>query len=407
MVTATHVHDAIDEIMPGMIADRRHLHENPELGFEEVRTAAFVADRLRDLGVEDIRTGVNRTGVTGLVRGTARSDGGDRVVLVRADMDALPIQEENDVEYRSKTDGTMHACGHDAHTAILLGLARVLMDRREAFTGTVKLLFQPSEEQQPGGAIGMIEAGVLEDPAVDAVFGLHMAQESPLGTIAVAGGPVMAAADGFTLTIQGKGGHAAYPDTTVDPVVIGAQIVSAFQSLVSRETGPTEAAVITTTIFRAGDAFNVIPDIAELAGTVRTFNPDIRDNLELRMGEVARGVAAAMRATAEFAYQRGYPATVNDPRGAEIVRRAAVGVVGEDNVNVAKPQMGGEDFSYFLIERPGAFFFVGSKNEERGLVWGHHHPRFDIDEESMAPGLETMTRTVLAYLAEGLGDAAE
>jgi len=396
MVTVTRIQEEVDEILPGVIADRRHLHEHPELGFQEVRTAAFVAQRLESLGVEDIRTGINKTGVTGLIHGTGNGPG--KVVLVRADMDALPILEENDVDYKSKTDGVMHACGHDAHTAILLGLARVLADRKDQFSGTVKLLFQPAEELPPGGAKGMIEAGVLEDPHVDAVFGLHMSQGDPVGTIMVGSGPSMAAADGFKVLIQGKGGHAAYPSESIDPVVVGAQIVVALQTLVSRETDPMKSAVVSTCVFNAGEAFNVIPDTAELRGTVRTFDPEVRDHMEKRIGEIARGIGEAMGTSVDVTYTRGYPATVNDVAMTELVMEAATQVVGAENVRKLEPKMGAEDFSYFLEQRPGSYFFVGSNNEQRGLTWGHHHPRFDIDEESLGSGLATMATTVLTYL---------
>ena len=396
MVTITKLTQDVDEILPGVIADRRHLHENPELGFQEVKTAAFVKQRLEALGVEDIRTGINKTGVTGIVRGTAEGPG--RNVLVRADMDALPIHEENEVDYKSQNDGVMHACGHDAHTAILLGLARVLTDRKNEFSGTVKLLFQPAEELPPGGAKGMIEEGVLNDPPIEAVFGLHMSQGDPVGKILVGAGPVMAAADGFKIVIQGKGGHAAYPSESIDPVVIGSQIVVALQSLVSRETDPMQSAVLSTCVFKAGDAFNVIPDTAELAGTVRTFKPEVQDHIERRIAEIATGIAESMQATAEVTYTRGYPATVNDEAMTQLARESAIQVVGEENVVEVEPKMGAEDFSYFLQERPGSYFFVGSNNEERGLTWGHHHPKFDIDEESLGAGLGTMATSVLTYL---------
>ena len=400
MVTATRLHDEIDEILPGLIADRRYLHENPELGCEEFKTSAFVIDRLKALGVEDIRTGINVTGVTGLIRGTAV--GQDRVVLVRADMDALPIHEENDVDYRSQTDGVMHACGHDAHTAILLGLARILMGRRDEFAGIVKLLFQPSEEKGPGGARMMIEEGVLEDPRVDACFALHMAQDEPLGTIVVKAGALLAASDRFSIDIQGKGGHAAHPNMTVDPVVVGAQIISALQAIVSRNVDPIEPAVITVGSLHAGHAANVIPDTAQILGTVRTLNPDVQALIVTRIEEIANGVSEAMGARATFEYTYGVPATINDPGAVEIIRGAAREVVGEDRLITPAPSMGGEDFSFFLQNRPGAMFMVGSNNPEKGLIWGHHHPRFDIDEESLAVGLETMVVTVVKYLEQGL-----
>ena len=403
MLTTTRLHDDIDELIPGLIADRRYLHENPELGCEEFVTSAFVIDRLRSLGVEDIRTGINVTGVTGLIRGTGPANGG-RVVLVRADMDALPIHEQNEVEYRSQVDGKMHACGHDAHTAILLALARTLTDRRDQFSGTVKLLFQPSEERGPGGARMMIEEGVLEDPHVDACFALHMAQDKPLGTIVAKEGPLLAASDRFSIEIQGQGGHAAHPHKSVDPVVVGAHVIAALQSIVSRNVDPIEPSVITIGSLNAGHAANVIPDTAELLGTVRTLNPDVQSLIVRRIEEVANGVCMAMGATAKFEYTYGVPATVNDPRAVAIVREAASQVVGADNIITPNPQMGGEDFSFFIIERPGAMFMVGSNNPEKGLIWGHHHPRFDIDEESLGIGLETMALTVITYLDRGFPD---
>ncbi len=404
MVTATTLHDTIDELMPGLIADRRYLHENPELGCEEFITSAFVIDRLTALGVEDIRTGINVTGVTGLIHGAKPSEGESRVLLVRADMDALPIHEENDVEYRSKVDGKMHACGHDAHTAILLGLARVLIDRRDQFSGTVKLLFQPSEERGPGGARMMIEEGVLEDPHVDACFALHMAQDEPLGTIIINEGPMLAASDRFSIDIQGKGGHAAHPNLTVDPVVVGAHLITAIQAIVSRNVDPIEPAVVTIGSLHAGHAANVIPDTATLVGTVRTLNPDIQELIVRRLEEVANGVCESMGATAHFEYTYGVPATINAPEAAALIREAAIEMVGEERVIAPPPSMGGEDFSYFTRERPGAMFMVGSANQEKGLIWGHHHPRFDIDEESLGIGLETMAVAVVKYLARGFGD---
>ncbi len=395
MVTEPQFREAVDEILPGVIADRRHLHENPELGFEEVKTSKFVTERLQSLGVEDIKTGIAKTGVTGLIRG---GKGPGKTVLLRADMDALPIHEENDVPYLSQNPGVMHACGHDGHTAILMGVARLLTERKDSFAGTVKLLFQPAEELPPGGAKPMIEAGVLEDPPVDAVFGLHVAQEAPVGQIIVGSGPIMAAADRFNIVIKGKGGHGAMPQTTVDPIIVGAQIVVALQTLISRELDPIATGVLSVCAFHAGNAFNVIPDTAELRGTVRTFSPECRAMLAKRIEEVATGIASAMRAEAVVTYVYGYPSTVNDPEMADLVREVAAEVVGAVNVVVATPKLGAEDFSYFLIERPGAFYFVGSNNEERGLIWGHHHPRFDIDEAVLGVGVETMTKVALAYL---------
>ena len=399
MVVTTRLRDDIDEIMPGVVADRRDFHEHPELAFQEVRTAGIVADRLRALGVEDVRTGIAQTGVTGLIRGT--KPGGDRTVLLRADMDALPILEENDVDYRSQHPGVMHACGHDAHTAMLLGVGRLLMDRRQQFAGTVKLLFQPAEESPPGGAKPMIEAGVLEEPKVDAAFGIHIHQDAPVGEIKLRPGPAMAAADRFHILIRGKGGHGAKPHLTVDPIVIGSQIVTALQTLVARAVAPTDEAVVTVGTFRAGEAFNVIPETAELGGTVRTFNEQNREFLEERIETLARGIASALGAEADVVYTRGYPATVNDPAMTALVREEVAKIVGEDRVQQPPLMMGAEDFSYFLEQVPGAYWFVGSQNPERGLVWGHHHPRFDIDEAAMAIGIESLVNVALRYLDEG------
>lgn len=401
MALTTDIRQDVDEILPGVVADRRHLHENPELGFQEVKTAAFVTERLQALGVEDIRTGINKTGVTGLIRGTGSGAGTDKVVLVRADMDALPILEENMVEYKSQNDGAMHACGHDSHTAMLLGLTRLLMDRRDQFAGIVKVLFQPAEELPPGGAEGMIREGVLEDPHVDAVFGLHVSSDTETGVIKVGHGPVMAAADAYKITVQGRGGHGASPQQTVDPVIIGSHIVVALQTLASREVDPIDRAVVSNCVFKAGEAFNVIPDTALLMGTVRTFLPETRDMLERRIGELASGIAEAMGGKADVVYTRGYPATVNDEEMSNLVREAARGIVGEENVQIADPKMGAEDFSYFLIERPGCFFFVGTKDDEKDSGWPHHHPRFDIDEEGMTAGIATMATTVVNSLSAG------
>ncbi|HVL24926.1 MAG TPA: amidohydrolase [Thermomicrobiales bacterium] len=396
MAVTTTIRDDVDEILPGVVADRRHLHEHPELAFEEVETARFVVERLKQLGVEDIKTGIGGTGVTALIHG---GKGPGKVAMLRADMDALPIEEENDVDYKSTVAGKMHACGHDAHTAMLLGTARVLMDRRGEFAGTVKLLFQPAEEVPPGGAIAMIKDGALENPRVDAVFGLHVAADMPAGQIGVREGAGSAGSDRFRAVIQGKGGHAARPQAAIDPVVIASQIVLALQTLVAREVDPMEAAVVSTTAIQAGEAFNVIPDTAELRGTVRTLSPAVREHLQKRVPEVIEGIGTSLRAEVKAEFILGYPGIVNDPEITEIVRQAAIEVAGEENVVVNELGMGGEDFSYFSLERPGCFFRVGTRNEERGIVWGHHHPKFDVEEEGMINGMATMANAVLKYLS--------
>ena len=392
--TRASLRDDIDEIMPGVIADRRHLHQHPELGFQEFETSAFVADRLRQLGVEDVRTGIATTGVTGIIRG---GRGLGKVVLLRADMDALPIHEQNDVDYKSVNQGVMHACGHDAHTSMLLAVSRLLMDRRDEFAGTVKVLFQPAEEGG-GGAKVMIDEGVMDDPKVDAVFGLHMDQDSPVGTIGWVAGPAGAASDRFDLTIQGRGGHGARPSRCVDPIVVGSEIIVALQTIVSREINPILPAVITIGAFRAGEAPNVIPDTAEMRATVRSFDPEVRELLQKRISEIIEGIATTMRATVDLRYHLGYPPLINEPEMTELVRQVATDVVGPERTVEGKPQMGSEDFSYFLQRVPGSFFNVGTKNPDKGLIWGHHHPRFDIDEEGMSYGIETMVGVVKRYL---------
>ncbi|MDP9372788.1 MAG: amidohydrolase, partial [Chloroflexota bacterium] len=300
--------DAAWEIGPEVVANRRYLHQHPELAFQEHNTARFVAEKLRALGIET-RTGVAGTGVLGLLRGEREG----RTVLLRADMDALPIDELNDVPYKSQNPGVMHACGHDAHTAMLLGAARLLAERRDAIRGTVKFAFQPAEEVPPGGAKPMIEAGVLEGPRVDAAFGVHISQDMPAGTVGVHAGPTYAAPDGFTATIKGKGGHAARPHTCVDPVVVAAQCIVALQTLVSREVNPLRQAVITVGSLHAGTVRNIIPEQAVMEATVRTFGEEVRQHLAERIPALIGGIAAAMRAEAEVRYDLGYPALVNDP----------------------------------------------------------------------------------------------
>jgi amidohydrolase len=389
----TVIRQAIERITPRLIEDRRWLHAHPELGMQEVETARFVAERLCELGYE-VRTGVAETGVLGTLRGV----GPGPVVLLRADLDALPIQEENDVSYRSTVPGLMHACGHDAHTAILLGVAETLAGLRADLPGTVKLAFQPAEENE-GGAERMIAAGVLDDPAVDACFGLHVDAELDVGTIGVRSGAFMAAEDDFTATIQGRGGHAAEPHLTVDAALIACEVVVALQSLVSREVDPLLPAVVTVGKVQAGTARNVIADSATIEGTVRTFDREVRDLLAERIPAVIASIAAVRRGRAEVEYERGYAAVINDPALAELMRTAAVATVGEERVWIPPPTMGSDDVSAFLEAVPGCYCFVGARDAASGKTWGHHHPRFDIDERCLPIGAELLVRTALARLA--------
>jgi amidohydrolase len=395
-VAEPQLRESIEEILPGVIADRRYLHQHPELGYEERITSQLVVDRLTAIGAEEIQTGIAETGVTAIIRGTAASGRPTRTVLLRADMDALPIEEQNDVEYRSTISGKMHACGHDAHVSILLGAARILAEQRQHFDGTVKVLFQPAEEGG-GGAMRMIDEGVMNDPPIDATFGLHIWQHAALGTIEAREGVAMVGADGFTIRLQGKGGHGAKPSISVDPIVVGSLIVNALQTLVSRETDPTMPAVVTVGAFQAGSAFNVIPDTAVMRGTLRFVSEEQRAELYERLRAVVTGIAEPMGATAEVSIEYGVSALVNDPEMTRIVKSAAAKVVGEVNVVDGPLKSVSEDYGEFSKRAPGCFFFLGSRNEERGLTWGHHHPRFDVDEAALAIGIETMTRTVLDY----------
>jgi amidohydrolase len=373
-----------------LIEVRRDLHAHPETAFQEVRTSGFVAARLRAMGLE-ARTGVGRTGVVATIKGGKPG----KSVLLRADMDALPIQEENDVPYRSTHPGAMHACGHDCHTSILLGVGKKLT-QDSGFPGSVRLCFQPAEENG-GGADAMIADGALE-PKPDAAFGLHVWQDLDLGKVGVTPGPFMAAVDEFTVVISGKGAHAAQPHLGVDPVLCAAQMVNALQTIAARETDPFREVVVSVTQFHAGTAFNIIPPDARLNGTVRVFDPAIWEELPARFERVVRGVAAAFDCKVELDYVRHNRPTINDPRMASLARAVAVEVVGEENVVDDLRTMGGEDFSAFLARVPGCFIAVGSRNAAKGLVYGHHHPRFDVDERCLRIGAEILLRTARRFL---------
>jgi amidohydrolase len=385
---------AVEEIMPGVVADRRWLHQHPELGYQEVKTAAFVAERLQALGVEEIRIGVGGTGVTGVIRGGL---GAGKVVGLRADMDALPILEENEVDYVSLNPGTMHACGHDGHVSMLLGTTRMLTERKSQFAGAVKLFFQPAEEGG-AGASAMIRDGALDDLTPDAMFGIHLWNTVPVGTVCARVGPMMVGGDGFTITIHGKGGHGAMPNICIDPIVTAAAVINALQTIVSRTNSPILPAVCTIGTIHAGQASNVIPDTVTMGGTIRFYNQDQRMIMRRRLTEIAETTAAAYGARAEVDIEWGVASTDNDPAMTAIVRECAAEVVGAEHVVDGDLLMVSEDMSEFLTRVPGCYFLVGSMNEERGLNWGHHSSRFDIDEDALAIGIETMTRTVLTYL---------
>ncbi|HLA76500.1 MAG TPA: amidohydrolase [Vicinamibacteria bacterium] len=363
------------ELRPELIALRRELHQRPELAFQEHETAARVESFLRDRGLS-VRTGLGGTGVMAQVSG-----GAGRTVLLRVDMDGLPIEEEGESPYASRIKGRMHACGHDGHVAMGAGAARILAGRR--LPGTAKILFQPAEEGE-GGAQAVIADGVLE--GVDLVVGVHLWNELPVGTLGVKAGPLMAAVDRLKIVVRGRGGHGGQPQRAADPVVAAAHLVTALQTLVSREVGPLEPAVLTIGSIHGGHAFNVIPDEVTLTGTIRSFDPELRRSLPERVARIASGVALGLRCQAEVEVRAGNPPVINDPQVAEIARRAAIRVVGEDKVVSPQPTMGGEDMAVYFERVPGCFVFVGSANPARGLAEPHHSPRFDFDEEALAIG---------------------
>lgn len=359
-----------------MVEIRRHLHMYPELSFKEVNTPKLIADKLRSFSIE-VKENVGGNGVVGRLEGAY--DG--PTIAFRADFDALPIQDEKEVPYKSKVDGVSHACGHDIHTAALLGLAKSLADNRDTLHGNIVFIHQFAEEVVPGGAKAMVEAGCLE--GVDYVYGSHVSSWSELGTVLFCEGYAMAAADFFELTIQGKGGHGASPHETIDPIVAAAQFVFGVQPIVSRNTDPIESAVITIGKIESGTVGNVIPDKAHLTGTVRTFNPAIRDMVEQKLNNLCKAIEIQYGAKLEFNYTRGYDAVYNHPAETAMLREAVSINLPDLQVLNAPPRMGAEDFTYYLQEKPGTFFFTGGGNKEIEAVYPHHHPKFDVDEQSM------------------------
>jgi amidohydrolase len=376
---------------PDMVAWRRHLHRHPELSYGEKQTAAFVAERLRHWGIET-RTDVGGHGVVGLVRGSLPGP----TVALRADMDALPIQDEKTCDYASTVPGVMHACGHDGHTATLLAVARLFAESKERLAGNVKLLFQPAEEVSPGGAAPMIEDGALD--GVDAVYGVHLWTPFPTGYVYSAPGPVMAAADEFTIRIEGKGGHGGLPHETVDSIAVGAHLVVSLQTIVSRSVDPVEPCVVSVGQFHAGSGFNVIAESCSINGTVRTFDPAVRERVVDRLQTICARTGDMFGAKIEFEYKEGYPPVVNDAGEADRFFRVAAKLFGAERTKRSPLLMAGEDFSYYLQRVPGCFLFVGAGNEQAGIVAPHHHPRFDIDESAMLQSATLLAGMALDYL---------
>jgi amidohydrolase len=363
-------------LRPELIALRREIHRHPELAYAETATAARIAEALRRHGVA-VRTGIAGTGVLATI------GGGGRTVMLRVDMDGLPIQEQGESEYASRVAGVMHACGHDGHVAMGVTAARVLAGRE--LGGTVRVLFQPAEEGE-GGAQAMVAGGVLD--GVDVTIGVHLWNELPVGTLGVRAGPLMAAVDRLKIVIHGRGGHGGRPQAAADPVVAAAHVVTALQTIVAREVSPVQAAVVTIGSIHGGAAFNVIPEDVTLTGTIRTFDAELRRSMPERVARICSGVAHALGCSAEVEVKAGNPAVVNDAGIAEIARRAALRVVAADKVVLPEPTMGGEDMAVYFERAPGCFVFVGSSNPARGLDQPHHSPRFDFDEEALTIGCD-------------------
>jgi hippurate hydrolase len=378
------------EMQNEVAAWRRHLHENPELNFDVFGTAAFVTDKLKAFGCDEVVTGLGKTGVVGIIRGR---QGKGSTIGLRADMDALPITETTGKPYASTAPGKMHACGHDGHTAMLLGAARYLAETRN-FAGAVAVIFQPAEEGG-GGGNEMVKDGLMERFGIDKVFGMHNMPSLPVGQFAIRPGPIMAATAEFTITVKGRGGHAAMPHGTIDPIVVASQLVGALQTITSRSADPVEALVVSVTKFHAGDAYNVIPEHAEIAGTVRTLKKEMAKTAEARMRAICAGVAAAFGATIDLDYDANYPVTFNHPQETAFAADVAAAVAGEAQVHRAMPPlMGGEDFSYMLEARPGAFIFVGN-----GDSAGLHHPAYDFNDEAIPHGVSYWVRLAETALA--------
>ena len=382
---------AVQDLVPDAQTWRRDIHQNPELLYDVERTAKYVADRLAAFGCDEVQTSIGRTGVVGVIRGA--KGGSTRAIGLRADMDALPIREATNLPYRSRNPGKMHACGHDGHTAMLLGAARRLAQTRN-FAGNAVVIFQPAEEGG-GGALAMIDDGLMDRFGVEEVYGMHNWPALPVGSFMLRKGPLMAAADVITITVEGRGGHAAMPHQGVDPVVAGAQIVLALQTIASRSADPLDACVVSVTQFHAGSADNIIPQSAWLNGTARTLKPETRDMVERRIREIGAGLASAAGAEARVEYHRNYPATVNHPAQTDFAAAVARKVAGETRVNAdAVPVMGAEDFSFMLEARPGAFIFLGNGDSAK-----LHHPAYDFNDAALPYGMSYWVELVETALA--------
>jgi amidohydrolase len=375
-----------------LVEIRREIHMHPELGFEEIETSKLVSEWLERFGLE-VKRGWAKTGVVGLLQGGEPG----KTVAIRADMDALPLEEANQVPYASAVRGKMHACGHDAHMAILLGVAKFFSSMKEKVKGRIKWIFQPAEEGGGGGRV-MVEERVLENPEVNAIFGAHVFPFLPIGKVGVYEREGLAATDRFTIKVIGQGGHAASPHVTKDPILAAGHLITQIHSIVSRNINPLESGVITVGKVIGGTAFNIIPDEVELLGTVRSLNPQVREELKCRIEQVVKGVAGSFGINYRFDFEYGYPVLINDSKMTQLVISACSKGIGKENVEVLKPSMGGEDFAYYLQKVPGSFFRLGCRNEEKGIIHPYHSSLFDIDEEVLPFGVEMFVRVLDQYL---------
>lgn len=381
----------IEEIYSQAVLWRRHFHKYPELSNKEKKTSDLVAKHLQSLGLE-VNTGVGGYGVTGLLKGSAPGP----TIAFRADLDALPIQDEKDCEYRSTVPGVMHACGHDGHTAVLMSVATILAKLTHLLQGNILFIFQPAEELPPGGAQRMIEQGVLQ--GVEAIYGMHLWTPIPRGMVGYSDGEALAASDGFEIEIIGKGGHGGIPNEATDAVMIAAHLIVNLQSIVSRQLNPLHPGVVTVGEIQGGHAFNVIAGTCKIKGTTRSFDPQVRQELLTQVEKITTATCQMFDASYRLEVHRGYPALINHKEQSEIVKRLAQDVVGENHVLRMEPIMGSEDFAYYLQQIPGAFFFVGAGNERKQIVAPHHHPAFDIDETAMTIAIECYLKIALEHI---------
>jgi amidohydrolase len=384
------IHDLVKEQQHYVIAMRRYFRMTPELGGQEFETQKKIISELRSMGLEPRQAA--GTGVIAEITGSRPG----KMVAIRADIDGLPIQDEIDQPYRSQNAGVCHACGHDGHTAMLLGLAKVFSGMRAELTGNIRLLFQPSEERFPGGALAMIADGALD--GVDTVIGAHLWQPLEVGTMGITYGPMMASPDEFTITIQGCGGHGSMPQQTIDPIYVGAQIVLALKTITGNQVSANELAVLSLGVFKAGEVFNIIPDSAVLQGSVRTFSQRVRDTIFACIEQLCSGICAASGATYTLDNRNGFPPVINNPQIAGVVAAAGNAVLGESRVIEISPAMGAEDFSWYQQQVPGCFMFIGIGNKEKGVSYPHHHPKFDMDEQALSYGVEVMAEAALRLL---------